>query len=398
MTERHAQDTGRYTRAFPLLAVILLAVTPAAKAQAPGDLPPVILDYFFEPGCSACEEVNRLVLPELEGRFGGLYEIRRHDVGISSNVAVLVAYQDALGITENEPVSIIIDFRHAFCGVDAMGEAMFERIDLSIAERLAPDWHTPEPIVVPEGEAEEVVARKVEGFALFAVVLGGLTDGINPCAISTLVFFMSLLAVSKVKGTGLMMMGVSFCLASFLTYSALGFGLLRVLHTFTGLPVLRHIVDGVLVLSLAVLAWLSFRDAYRYKTTRDPAAVTLQLPKRVKLKIHDVMRSRLRAGNLVAGGLVIGAAVTALESVCTGQVYVPTLVVVIKSGGPAARAWLYLLLYNTMFVTPLVCAFVLTYRGLRAETLLQWSKRNVVKSKVLLGGFFLVMALLILII
>lgn len=387
-------------RVFLLLTVCFLFLVPVAGGQdaADGDIPPVILDYFFEPGCSACEEVSRLVLPELEGRFGGLYEIHRHDVGIASNVALLVAYQDALGITENEPVSIVIDYRYAFCGVNAMGDEMFERIDLSIAERLAPNWQPPAAILVPEGEVEEVVAQKVEGFALFAVILGGLTDGINPCAISTLVFFMSLLAVSKVKGKGLLLMGIPFCLASFLTYTALGFGLLRVLHTFTGLPVLRHLVDAVLVLSLAVLAWLSFRDAHRYKTTRDPGAVTLQLPKRVKLKIHDVMRSRLRAGNLVAGGLVIGTAVTALESVCTGQVYVPTLVVVIKSGGPSAKAWLYLLLYNAMFVTPLVCAFVLTYRGLRAETLLQWSKQNVVKSKVLLGTFFLVMAALILII
>ncbi|NQT91562.1 MAG: hypothetical protein HQ559_02290 [Lentisphaerae bacterium] len=386
-------------RCLALLPLVILLCAAGVEGQEDsGDVAPVLIDYFFEPGCSACEEVGQLVLPEMEGRFGGLYELRRHDVGLASNVALLVAYQDALGITENAPVSMIIDNRYAFCGVDAMGDALFERIELAISERLAPGWRPPEPIVVRQGEEEDLVARKVQGFALFAVLAGGLTDGINPCAISTLVFFMSLLAVAKVKGKGLLLMGISFCLASFLTYTALGFGLLRVLHTFSGFPTLRHIVDGVLVLSLAVLAWLSFRDAYRYKTTRDPGEVTLQLPRRVKLKIHDIMRSRLRSGNLVAGGLVIGTAVTALESVCTGQVYVPTMVVVIKSGGPATRAWLYLLLYNTMFVTPLVCAFILTYRGLRAETLLQWSKRNVVTSKMLLGAFFLAMAALILII
>ena len=100
-------------------------------------------------------------------------------------------------------------------------------------------------------------------------------------------------------------------------------------------------------------------------------------------------------GRLALGGLVVGGLVTALESVCTGQVYVPTMVLVIKSGGLASQAWSYLLLYNAMFVVPLVLVFVLTFMGMRTQTLLEWSKKNVVFSKVLLGLFFLAMAVLI---
>lgn len=85
--------------------------------------------------------------------------------------------------------------------------------------------------------------------------------------------------------------------------------------------------------------------------------------------------------------------VTALESVCTGQMYVPTLIVMVKSG--MSKAWYYLLLYNLMFITPLVVVFILTYFGLRTQTLLDWSKKNVVVSKVLLGSFFLILAVLV---
>ena len=99
---------------------------------------------------------------------------------------------------------------------------------------------------------------------------------------------------------------------------------------------------------------------------------------------------------LAAGGLVVGTTVTALESVCTGQVYVPTLVLVAKEGGAASgRAWSYLLLYNAMFIVPLASVFTLTFFGLRTQTLLEWSKKNVVVSKVLLGIFFVAMAVLI---
>ncbi|MEI6217867.1 MAG: hypothetical protein WCP86_03130 [bacterium] len=48
-----------------------------------------------------------------------------------------------------------------------------------------------------------------------------------------------------------------------------------------------------------------------------------------------------------------------------------------------------------MFIVPLVTVFVLTYFGLRTETLLAWSKKNVVLSKLRLGTFFVAMAVLI---
>ena len=105
------------------------------------------------------------------------------------------------------------------------------------------------------------------------------------------------------------------------------------------------------------------------------------------------MKEGISAKSLLLGGIIIGTLVTALESVCTGQMYVPTLVVMAKSG--MSKAWGYLLLYNLMFILPLVVVFILTYFGLRTPTLLGWSKKNVVISKVLLGAFFLLLAVLV---
>lgn len=72
----------------------------------------------------------------------------------------------------------------------------------------------------------------------------------------------------------------------------------------------------------------------------------------------------------------------------------PTLVLVIKTGASVLRGAGYLLLYNVMFIVPLVAAFVVTYQGLKTEKLLAWSKRNVVPSKILLGLLFGVLAVL----
>ena len=368
----------------------VLAAAAASVCAMEAEPPPVVVDFFFEPGCVECEIVKREILPELESRFEGFYRLASHDVGVVSNVALLMAYQRELGAAGNPPVTMVVDYRDTFAGVAAIRTGVVEAVERGIAERLAPGWVAPEPIRVSAGDAGGVsTARKnMSGFTLWAVIAGGLADGINPCAISTLVFFMSLLAVAKVRGRGLLAMGLSFCAASFLTYLALGFGLLHVLHAASGFPRVREAVDLVMAAVLACLAFLSFRDAARYAVSGDAGKVTLQLPGGLKRRIHGIMRSRLRTQSLVAGGLVIGVAVTALESVCTGQVYVPTLVVVIRGGEANSRAWAYLLLYNLMFVLPLAAAFVMTYFGLRTETLLTWSRRNVVFSKLLLGFFF----------
>lgn len=361
------------------------------------ETPPVIIDYFYEPGCPDCLKVKNQIMPELEMRFEGFYQLNKHDMGQKTNVIKLAAYQEKLGNFENKPVSMIVDYQHVFNGFSAIEKSLYDRIDECVAERMEPGWKSPEAITIPQEGQDglKLISDQMKQFTAVAVAIAGITDGINPCAIATLVFFMSLLTVSKVQGSGLLFMGISFCLASFLTYTAIGFGLLRALHLLDGFEDIRTVVEWGMIGLLAVFAFLSFRDAFKYKTSENPDDVSLQLPHGIKMKIHSIIRQGVRAKSLILGGFVVGILVTALESVCTGQVYIPTLVLMIKAGETKATAWSYLLLYNLMFIVPLVLIFVLTYLGLKTETLLEWSRKNVVFSKIILGLFFIAMAVLI---
>jgi hypothetical protein len=167
---------------------------------------------------------------------------------------------------------------------------------------------------------------------------------------------------------------------------------MRVLHAFSGFPLIQKAVEGVILAALVVLAILSFVDAWRYWRNGKSKAIILQLPQGIKTRIHGLMRKGLGTKHLVYGGFFVGLTVTALESICTGQVYVPTLVLVLKSGCSPLRNGFYLLLYNLMFMVPLVAIFLLTFFGLRTERLIEWGGRNVVPSKILLGLLFLGLA------
>ena len=113
--------------------------------------------------------------------------------------------------------------------------------------------------------------------------------------------------------------------------------------------------------------------------------ILLQLPRAVKLRIHDVIRERTRTSGVIAGALVIGFVISALELVCTGQVYLPTLTFVSGMEGMRRDAIVYLLLYNVMFIVPLLIVFSCVYWGATSQQLGGLLQRHLVTVKVGIG-------------
>lgn len=379
------------------IVTALAAVSDASLGEAspPPAVSPVIIDYFFEPGCEECLRVDSEVIPVLQERYEGFYVLNKWDIGIEDHYLKLVAYMEQQGVHDNAYVFMVIDGKDMLAGFKAIAERLFPLMDERLAAHLEDADAAPSTASVSPQAGRELVAKRIERFTLTGVLVAGLIDGINPCAISTLVFLISVLSMSRVSGWNLLLIGAAFCLASFLTYTAIGFGVLHALHALSYFQTVRTIVDFILVAVLAGFAVYSFRDAFRYRKTGMAKDVTLQLPEKVKQTIHRIVRVGLGKKTRVAAAFAIGAAVTALESVCTGQVYVPTLVFVVKSGTAVTSGLSYLVLYNLMFILPLVVVFFLTYRGLKLTRLIEWSVRNVFVSKLLMGCFFFAMAVVI---
>ena len=370
------------------------SAVPADEAVEPADAAPTIrIDYYFEPGCEACFRVSTQIVPVIEQRYGDIVALHEWDLGVEEYYVALVSELDRLDVDENAHVYMLVDRRIMLCGADAIEQRVFEVLDGLISAGLprAPETESERPF----GGEGDVVEKRIDTFTLAGVIVAGLIDGINPCAISTLVFLVSVLALYKVRGRHLVAVGGSFCLASFLTYTALGFGLLRALHLLSYFRVVRTAVDVVLVAVLLVLGALSLRDALRYRASHKQSDVTLRLPDGLQARIHRLIRTGMGKRTQVVSAFGLGCVVTGIESVCTGQVYVPTLVLLLKRGTDVGRALVYLLVYNLMFVAPLILVLVLTYRGLQLFDLIDWSRRNVVVSKLVLAAFFLALAVLV---
>lgn len=352
----------------------------------------VLLEFFFETGCESCAVIRQTVLPELARRYSGYYDLRERDIGVQSNYLALVHYQELTGVKDNEPVSMVVAGRTYLAGVARIKAQLFPALEQALSRQLSdptPGEAGGDATLRAQADSTLVLQQRVARFTLVGVIVAAAIDSINPCAIASLVFFMSLLSAARMGVSRMWVSGLAFLAACFVTYLGIGFGLLNVLGFLTAVREWRGLLDWTLMGVMAGLAFLSFRDAIRYHRTGLASEVSLKLPDWIQVRIHRVMKSGLKSHHLILGGLGMGAAVTLLESVCTGQVYVPALVMMLKCGQSTWRSLSYLVLYNAIFVLPLLLVLGLTCAGLKTPALVAWSRRNVVWSKILLGLLFL---------
>ena len=261
---------------------------------------------------------------------------------------------------------------------------------------LCDDPECPVVVVPVTGAAVEMPSTNISSqWTFLTVLLAGLADGFNPCAFSIIIVLAGILAVGGRKRRARLLGGWAFCTTSFLTYMAMGLGLMRVLRALEGLRLFYDIVMTMLSITLFILGFLSVRDAFRYRKEKVPSAIALQLPDRVKRLIRVVAETSWNGPAVVITGFGCGFLVTLLDSLCTGQIYVPVLALISREV-EAWRSFMFLVVYNLAFIAPLIVIFILAAKGADSERMSRWSKRNVFPSKIAMGIVFAILGVLVL--
>ena len=343
----------------------------------------VLVEYFYQPNCEACRKVSEFVLKPMNEKYASKIQFKKYDLSKEKNFLLLISLLDTLRDNSNADVYMILNRNKVLAGYFAIEHGIFKAIE------------RPGSLSVQKLTSKRAVRSIGNRLKIMTVIVAGLIDGINPCVFSTLIFFMSLLAVSKIQGKRLFIIGIAYCIACFLTYLLLGFGLFNILKSLTGFAWLRAGLNWSMIILLIVFALISFRDAFAFiKSGGKSDKVALQLPRKVKLLIHRLMRQGLKFKYLFTGAFFIGVVVTLLESVCTGQVYVPTLVLLSNEAGVFSKWFSLLLIYNLMFILPLIGVFIMMFSGISILKAVKLTKVNLVAGKIALGLFFLTLAVI----
>ena len=127
----------------------------------------------------------------------------------------------------------------------------------------------------------------------------------------------------------------------------------------------------------------------------------LQVPNFLKKRIHHIIRSKGgeleekkwgQSGRLLLAAVLIGFIVTLLQSTCTSQVYLPTLLFVTNIPSLRESAVLYLIFYNLIYILPLFIIFGIVYWGVTSEQLAYFLQKRASTIKLLTAFFFFVLA------
>jgi cytochrome c biogenesis protein CcdA len=368
-----------------LLLVVLLPVKILASDKQ--DLPKLII--FHSPSCHRCIQVKQEVMPGIEKEFKDKVIFEYRDVSQIEN------YKMLLGLLQGNPGGLkyqvpLFYLRGKFLTADGQLRDNLRNFITAGIKRNSVTGFNPVDLVA-----------YFKTFVPAAVVFAGLSDGINPCAFTVIVFFISFLALQGYRKRDLILIGLTFILAVFLTYLSLGLGIFNFFYRFAGFWVVTHLLNIIVGTLSIMFGVFAIYDFIEFKKTGSTEGLILQLPKPIKERIHKVVgffyrkslqekqqNSKPGLGRLLFSALITGFLVSLLEAVCTGQVYLPTISFVLKSTTLKLEALGYLLLYNIMFIVPLMVIFVLALLGTSSQQFSDFLKKHLGLIKILMVILF----------
>lgn len=218
---------------------------------------------------------------------------------------------------------------------------------------------------------------------LGTVITTALIDSINPCAIGVLILLVSIMVVFKSKRE-LMLYGIIYIFFVFLTYLLAGLGILFFLSQ---VPLYISEYISIVVGSLIVIAGLiEVKDFFWYGK-----GITLAIPPERAKQIQD-MTKRITLPAVV----FLGVFVAGVELPCTGGPYLAILVFLSQNFNFAA--FLMLVLYNIIFVMPLIVILLMVYFGVKVQVIKRWKQRNRAYMRLATGVILILLGWLLILI
>lgn len=373
-------------------AVLLLGGAAAAQAEVKlsEDKPNFVL--FVSPSCVHCNKLKAEYWPGLKEQYKDSVNFIELDISQGGNNLIFAETAKAYGVQEmGYPAA-------AIGSTFLMGYPTEIKTYADAAIEKAMLLNEKTNLVQTDAQDPQKAFSKI---TLWAIIGSGLVDGINPCAFAVIVFFVSFLTVYKYTRKEIIVVGTAYCAAVFAAYVLIGLGLFKFLYAMSGFA---YVIKGFYILTAAVCLLffvLALYDFWVYKKTGKAEKMLLQLPTNLKVRIHKIMGFFLREKHdssirLTLAALAVGFAVSLVEAVCTGQVYLPTVVLIMQDPAFRVKAWLFLLLYNLMFIFPLVLIFVLSILGYESKGFNNFLKKHLGLMKLLLCCVFLGLFLLLL--
>ena len=364
----------------------------------------IIIYFFWGEGCPHCEE-ERQFLEGLKRELSSL-EIRDYEVWHNrENAGFMAQMLRANGIqSSGVPLTLVHD--QLFSGFTARSKTAIEKAIKSCT--LVPCGDPAAVLSKPassESAARErtftAVTTAMSGgdskdsavtipflgdldvsnspLPVLTLILAGM-DSFNPCAFFVLLTLLGMLVHAQSRNKMLLIGGIFVFFSGFIYFLFMA-AWLNLFLVMGNVAVITTVAGGVSVL----IAAINIKDFFLFRQ-----GVSLSIPDSAKPKLFDRMRKLLRSDSLVS--ILIGTTVLAIvanfyELLCTAGFPMVFTRILTLNNLATPTYYLYLVLYNIVYVVPLfiiVLGFSLT---LGRQKLSEWQGRvlKLVSGTMMLG-------------
>ncbi|MBP2134394.1 cytochrome c biogenesis protein CcdA [Methanomicrobium sp. W14] len=339
--------------------------------------------FFYGSHCSACHRTMP-VIKEAAEKYPDL-TVYYYDVELSDeNLTIFYDFADKYGLSYPGYPIIYTGDTVALEGYSEINSNITEVFE-GLKEGLIPDlsyekrWKK-EPEDNSTGYALPDEKNGENGHYLDAglVCLAGLLDGINPCAFAVLIFL--LISLNKAGSKKFVILtGFSYIAGVYIIYILAGLGIMSAVSV-SGFAGPFSVAAGLIAVVAGIISL--------YEGISEKAAVSLRVPEFTK----GIIAERAKKAT-VPGAFVLGILAGGFELPCTGGIYLAVLGL-LSSSVAFGRGFLYLVLYNLMFVLPLAAIVLLVSFGTTSLAADLFRKKNrrvlrfIMGAVLLLIGFF----------
>ena len=204
------------------------------------------------------------------------------------------------------------------------------------------------------------------------VIGSAAIDSINPCAIGVLILMVSVVLGGGKSTKRLLVLGLAYIFAIFATYLIAGLGLV---YFFSEIPIVIAEYLSILVGGLVIVAGiLEIKDYFWYGK-----GFSLQIPTYFANKIHDYSQSNAS----VFGVMFLGMFVAAVELPCTGAPYLAIITILRINFN--FQALMMMVLYNIIFVLPLIVILFMVAGGSSIGSVSKWKEESKGNMRLFMG-------------
>lgn len=334
----------------------------------------VKVSYFYISACSSCHDTEEYLAGVSDRCSSALKEkninllIYKYNTAEGENLNLLETYLKEYDVPEKEKDLPVVFFGETYISGEKAIKARFEKelLDLKPGALKMPG--------VVKSDSNEAF-QHFSSFRALSTFAVGFANGLTPCSLSMLLFFISLLLARDIN---VIKLGLLYCAGKFVTYLLLGTLLFKTLGSInTGW--LGSVVKILMLAAVAIFICLNAMDFAAAKSERYDR-IRLQLPARIRGLNHKWIKAAAKVDNpaaLLWISLLLGILTSIGEFLCTGQIYLTTILYVLHSNTELnIRAFLYFIEYNLAFIAPLAIITLVVFKGRELLDVSEFIRKN----------------------